>query len=544
MQYLRAGAVLCVAAALAAGWTLLQPAIGSLGQTAPTATTATYYVRPGGNNTASGTSPAAAWRTLSRASRATLRPGDKLLLLGGHVYHGKLTIGPTDAGRPGKPILVSSYGHGRATISSASSGIMIYDTCGVTIRNLVMVGDHALNASKAGIQMYSDLSGRMLGHVFISSVDASRFGFGIAIGAAHDGGGFRNVRIMHTRLHANLDAGLVSYGPDFNPTVPGYAHQDIYVSHVRAFGNLGDPAMVTHNSGSGIELGAVSGATVNRSVAYGNGGKGGATAEGPIGIWAYDSTKVTFIRDASHDNRSNNARDGGGFGLDREVSHSIMEYNLSYGNHGAGFLLFSAKDAPGAGTNNIVRFNISYDDARGRGLVTGGMAAGGRVRNSIFYQNTIVIGRGNTQPAFKVTGLEHNVKVLNNILAGGSSKVVVAAQPMTTGNIAFAGNDYVAPSGVPVFQWGTRHQYGSLAAWRLATGEEHKPLGRDTGLTAWPWFVGPLSVAHGAAGFRLRPDSKLRHAGLNLLRNFGIRPGPVTFAGTPYHLRAPNIGAQ
>lgn len=100
-----------------------------------------------------------------------------------------------------------------------------------------------------------------------------------------------------------------------------------------------------------------------------------------------------------------------------------MEYNLSYGNHGAGFLLFSAKEAPGAGTNNVVRFNISYNDATGRELVTGGMAAGGRIRNSLFYQNTIVIGRGNTQPAFKVTGLEHNVKVLNNILAGGSQRL-------------------------------------------------------------------------------------------------------------------------
>ncbi len=544
MQYLRAAAVLCVAAALVAGWTLIQPAIGSVSQIAATATTATYYVRPGGNNAASGTSPASAWRTLSRASRATLRPGDKLLLLGRHVYHGKLMIGPTDAGRPGKPILVSSYGHGRATISSASSGIVIYDTSGVTIRNLVIVGNNALNASKAGIQLYSDLSGRMLGHVFINRVDASRFGFGIAIGAAHDGGGFRNVRITQTSLHANLDAGLTSYGPDFNAGAPAYAHKDFYLSGVKAFGNLGDPQEVAHNTGSGIELGAVNGATVTRSVAYGNGGKGGATAEGPIGIWAYDSTRVAFTHDVSRGNRSDNAPDGGGFGLDRECSHSVMEYNLSYGNDGAGFLLFSAREAAGAATNNIVRFNISYNDAKGRKLVTGAMTVGGRVRNSILYQNTIVVRPGAIQPAFKVSGLEHNVKVLNNILAGGSGKVVVAAQPMTTDNIAFAGNDYVVPSGVPVFQWGTRHQYDSLDAWRLATGEEHKPLGRDTGLTAWPWFVGPLSVAHRAAGFRLRQDSKLHHAGLNLLRTFGIRQGPVYFAGTPYHLRAPNIGAQ
>jgi hypothetical protein len=541
MRFLRLAAILGVAAVLVAGWTLVQPAIGSVGQSVPT--TVTYYIRPGGNDAAPGTSPATAWSTLSRASQAMLRPGDRLLLLGGHVYPGKLDIGPTDAGRPGNPLLVSSYGHGRATISSASSGIMIYDTSGVTISHLAITGSQALNPSTAGIDMYSDLSGRMLGHVFISRVDASRFGFGIAIGAAHDGGGFRNVRITYTSLHANLDAGLASYGPEFNAAAPAYAHKDIYVSHVRVFSNLGDPHEIVHNTGSGIELGAVDGAKVTRSVAYGNGGAGGAKTEGPVGIWAYDSTRVAVTHDVSHGNRSNNAPDGGGFGLDRECSHSVMEYNLSYGNDGAGFLLYSANTASGAATNDVVRFNISYHDAKGHAVV-GSMTVGGKVRSSVLYQNTVVIRPGNIGPAFKVSGLEHNVRVLNNIFVGGSGKVVVAAQPMTTRNIAFAGNDYVAPSGVPIFQWGTRRQFNSLAAWRRATGEEHKPLGRDTGLTAWPRFVGPLSAAHGGAPFRLRPDSKLRRAGLNLFRNFGIRPGPVTFAGLPYHLRAPNIGAQ
>jgi hypothetical protein len=420
---------------------------------------------------------------------------------------------------------------------------MIYDTSGVVVRGLVIAGDHALKGGTGGIQMYSDLSGRMLGHVYVSNVDASGFGFGIAIGAAHDGGGFRNVRITDSSLHANLDAGLVSYGPDFDPARPGYAHRDIYVSHLRAFGNLGDPAEVTHNSGSGIELGAVNGATVTQSAAYDNGGHGGATNEGPIGIWAYDSTRVALTHDVSHGNRSNNVRDGGGFGLDREVSHSVMEYNLSYDNHGAGFLLYSTKEAAGAGTNNVVRFNISYKDATGRAVARGGMAAGGKVRNSIFYQNTVVIGRRNPQPAFKVTGLEHNVKVLNNIFVAGSAEVVLAVEPKTTKAIAFAGNDYSAPNGLLEFQWGASRQYDSLSAWRQATDEEHALSGKDTGLTFRPMFVGPLSGG-GGSGFLLRPTSKLRGAGLNLPLNFGIRPGGVTYAGTRYHMRTPNIGAQ
>ena len=301
----------------------------------------TFYVRPGGHDTAAGTSPATAWRTLARASRAVLRPGTRLLLLGGNQYHGSLLLSSADAGNAKAPVLVSSYGKGRATIVSATNGIMVFDTSGVAIRDLVITGNRAGSASKAGIQMYSDRTSGRLGHVFVSKVDISGFGFGIAIGATHDGAGFRNVRVASSALHSNLNAGLVSYGPDFDPAAPGYAHQGIYLSHVRAFHNLGDPANTVRNTGSGIELGSVAGAKIVNSEAYGNGGAGGSVTEGPIGMWAYDSTGC-MAHDVSHGNKSSNVHDGGGFGLDRETSQSVLEYDLSYGNHGAGLLLLQA----------------------------------------------------------------------------------------------------------------------------------------------------------------------------------------------------------
>jgi hypothetical protein len=540
MPFLRAGAILAVAAALVTAWTLVVPAIGSASRSA---TTATYYVRPAGNDAAAGTSPEAAWRTLSRASQAVLRPGDKLLLHGGHTYHGKLTVNSADAGSARSPVLISSYGGGPATISSATSGIMIFDTHGVTIRNLVITGDHALSASNAGIQMYSDRSRGMLRHVSVDRVNISRFGFGIAIGAAHDGAGFRGVRITNAALHGNLDAGLVSYGPDFNPALPGYAHRNIYIAHVRAFGNLGDPANVTRNTGSGIELGSVDHATVIHSLSYHNGGAGGSISEGPIGIWAYDSTKVLFTHDVSHGNLSSNVHDGGGFGLDRATSDSVMQYNLSYGNHGAGFLLYCVPSAPAAQTGNVVRFNIGYGDARGRHHVIGGMAVGGRVNNADLYQNTIIIAGSNAQPAFKTTGFQHHVRVLNNILVAAAGPVVEAVEQKTIPEVLFAGNDYVAPAGRWLVQWGTSVQYWSLRAWRAGTGEE-RAHGHPAGLVVRPMFAGPLSGARGGAGFMLKPASKLGQAGLNLRLLFGLRPGPVTFGGTAYQVRAPNVGAQ
>ena len=55
--------------------------------------------------------------------------------------------------------------------------------------------------------------------------------------------------------------------------------------------------------------------------------------------------------------------DGGGFGLDNNVSHSVMQYNLAYGNDGAGFLAYSAV-ANAAHTDNTLRYNISHNDSR------------------------------------------------------------------------------------------------------------------------------------------------------------------------------------
>jgi len=548
MRCLRAAAVLGIAAGLVTGWTLVQPAVDSATSKLLAATTSsgplTYYIRPGGHNTAAGTTPATAWRTLARADRAVLKPGTRLLLLGGNKYQGTLLIGPSDAGSVRKPILISSYGKGRAKIVSSGNGIMIFDTSGVSISNLKLRGIHAKTASAAGIQMYSNRTKGRLGHVYITKVDATAFGFGIAIGAVHDGAGFRNVHVTHSTLHGNLDGGLVSYGPDFNPAAPGYAHANVYVSRVRVFRNFGDPANKVRNTGSGIELGSVSGASVVNSRSFANGGANGSTTEGPIGMWAYDSTRIVMAHDVSHGNMSANVHDGGGFGLDREVSHSVLEYDLSYDNHGAGLLLYSAPAAPGHQTGNVVRFNISYGDVRGRDHVIGALEAEGKISNSSLYQNTIVVTGSNTQPAFKATGFLHHIKVLNNILIAASGAVALATQPMPTSAIRFAGNDYLSTAGTWVVQWGTKTHYLSLSAWRSATGNEKLSSGRLTGLVVAPMFVGPLSPSRGGAGFMLRPRSKLVHAGLNLTSLFDIRPGPVTYGGKAYQVRSPNIGAQ
>jgi hypothetical protein len=542
MGIFRTAVTLSIAAGLVAASKLvsLDTLLSHASSFHPSATAVTYYVSPNGNDKSAGTSPSHPWRTLARASVAKLQPGDSLLLQGNHVFTGVLQIGKSDSGTATHHVLIGSYGTGRATISSSSNGVVVYDAANLTISNLVIIGRQAMRPGTAGIQVYSDLQRTRLGHLLIERVDASGFGYGVAIGGAHYGAGFSNVWVEQSSVHRNLDAGLITYGPAFNPKDPSYANAGVHVWRVRAYGNLGDPANTSSNSGSGIVLGNVSGATVTMSSAYDNGGKGGAPQQGPEGIWTYDASHVVIEHNVSHDNSSNSQVDGGGFDFDQGTTDSVIEYNLSYGNHGPGYLLYGSQRIPQRG--NVVRFNISCDDGHSN-FDVGGIALGGRTADLAVYQNTVVMAKTGPQSALKLNGTPISVRVLNNIFVGSAGGPVVwALSPLTRSDVLLAGNDYQAPAGNWSVQWATA-VYDSLSTWRGATSEE-LVSGKPTGLIAPPLFVNPNPAKAAGAGFVLKRGSALRGAGLGIVRLFGVNPGKVNYGGKPYLTGHPNVGAQ
>ena len=106
------------------------------------ANAATYYVSGRGDDTRPGTSPDTAWRTLTKVNNVQLVPGDTVMLEGGATFEGPLV--PPGAGRPGAPVTYSSYGDGRATISSSSNNIVFLHSANwVTIQNLVLTANGA-----------------------------------------------------------------------------------------------------------------------------------------------------------------------------------------------------------------------------------------------------------------------------------------------------------------------------------------------------------------------------------------------------------------
>ncbi|GAA3825130.1 right-handed parallel beta-helix repeat-containing protein [Streptomyces phyllanthi] len=499
----------------------------------------TYYVSPNGNDNVDGQSPGSAWRTLARADQAVLQPGDQLLLEGGGRFPGTLSFGSTDAGSAANPVVIGSYGTGRATIlASGTAGITIYNTAGMEIRDLVLVGSFASYSSQGGLNIYSDLPGNQkLDHLVITNVDASGFKNGIQIGGGNGSTGFRNVTVDACELHANREAGLITYGPAFNAAAPAYPHESVTVTNTEAHHNAGDPKNNTRNTGSGIILGAVDGGAVRYSSAHDNGYASGPTAtEGPEGIWAYDSTGLVIEHNVSYFNRTGGKADGGGFGLDINVSESVLQYNLSFGNDGPGYLIYTSQ-TNNAHTGNTVRFNVSSNDARKPQVSWyAGISLGGRLSNLQVYQNTVVLTANGTAgaPALGLgTGLL-SASVRNTILVTDGARLVRSSTAYPASTVQLQGNDYFTTAGTWAVTWGTT-AYGSLNSWRTATGQERVGT-TATGLNVAPDLLG------GDAPFITDPDvvweiipessSPLVGQALDLQSLFGIDPGPHDYFGT------------
>ena len=506
----------------------------------------TFYVSATGSDAATGLPPTTAWRSLGRASRAVLAPGDRLLLQGGARFAGMLHLDAADAGDPLHPVVIGSYGTGRATITTAgTTGIYVDDTAGVAVQDLVLRGDAAALRSAAGIGFYNDLPGdRKLAHVRVRRVDVSGFRNGVMIGGGAGSSGFRDVRVESSALHDNRASGLVTFGPRFDAARPAYAHEGVVVSNVRAYRNLGDPLDTVRNSGSGIVLGSVRGCVVNGSVAHSNGALC-AAPEGPVGIWTYDSHKVAIVDNVSHSNRTGGPADGGGFDLDQNVSGSVLQYNLSYGNDGPGLLAYTAQ-ANDAHRGNTIRFNLSQGDAR-RSSSYGAITLGGRLRELSVHSNTVVALPNGTvrPPALRLLSSApamSRVAVRDNVLLSAGAGPLVASPAVPTSTVLLQDNAYsgTAPSGAPGWRigWGSA-THTSLPSWR-ATGQEVL-AGRATGYAGDPGLVDPLTPLtvgspaqrSGAAGLGLRPTSALRGRGLDLTALTGVSPGHRDFFGNP-----------
>jgi hypothetical protein len=496
----------------------------------------TYYLSATGNDANTGITPTSPWQTLSRADLVQYHAGDRLLLEGGATFAGSLVFTSTDRGTSRRPIAVGTYGTGRATIEvsdDAGSGILVDGSAGIAVSNLNLVGPGRTVSTKPGVFFYTR-GASVLNFVSLRNITVTDFNQGVAFGVKGSKAGFQDIRMTSVNASNNADVGIETFGNHVGSL------QNVSIVDSVTTGNTGVPGKGP-NTGSGILLGDVANAVVYHCVASHNGALDDATAlrgatKGPVGIWAYDSTKLRFLNNESYDNATGNHSDGDGFDLDVGVTESTMEYNYSYGNAGAGFLL----DGTGTSPNlmNTVRYNIS--DYNGWDNSYGGLELYGSVRGAELYDNTVYVGSFPTSEpqAIQVRAGASDDSFRNNLL------VTLAPLPLiklygAPHDLHFQENDYWSSARF-LIDWG-HDTYQSLRTWRSKTGEERSD-GLSTGLNVDPevmdsdgdGVVGTASQITGLRAFKLRARSPLRDAGLDLTRApFDLTIGSSDFWGDP-----------
>lgn len=499
-----------------------------------------YYVAAAGNDANPGTA-ASPWSTIGRVNGVALRAGDRVLFEGGATFGGQLTLNSGDTGTAASPIRITSYGTGRATIAAGNGrGLFAWNTAGLTISNLNFVGSGLTTNTGDGISAYVDLGGGVkLAHLHIDRVEIRGFGGrAIAIGGGNGTSGYKDVRITRAVLHDVRHDGLLTYGAAIG------VHEGVLVQDVQAYAIPGLAGGSPH-SGNGIVLGSVSGGTIERCVAHDN----GAAGTGSVGVWTYDSTGVVIQHNESYNNRTGGTVDGGGFDLDNNVSGSILRYNYSHDNDGAGLLVWSGVNNTNH-RDNVVAYNVSQNDGRKNGY--GGIHVGGRVYDADIVHNTVFLSppATGTPAAIVVASTGSGVHVRNNIFQTSGGAQLVRA-PSNGTDLRFEGNTYWSGTGTFRLKWGTT-TYTSLSAWLAAATTQERVGGQVVGLQVDPKLtaagagpvIGTPSQLPNLSAYRLLSTSPLRDKGVDLFA-LGADPGPRDFygAGIPQGPRL-DVGAH
>jgi hypothetical protein len=119
-----------------------------------------YYFSPRGDDSGGDGSTARPFASVTKAGSIRLNPGDRLLFEGGQLFRGNLVLGEGRGGTPDQPIVVGSFGNGRARIDAGEGyAVRVRNAGGVVVENLVLSGSGADRNFGSGVTLTNDLHG-------------------------------------------------------------------------------------------------------------------------------------------------------------------------------------------------------------------------------------------------------------------------------------------------------------------------------------------------------------------------------------------------
>ena len=502
-----------------------------------------YYVSSIGNDSNPGTSIAGAWATIDKINSVVFLPGDALYFEGGQTFTGNIFLNSSDANDPNSIFVISTYGSGRATINGGGSyGFNAYNTQGFSISNLIFDGNSMSTNTDVGVMVYADVSGNVkFSNISFSNLEIKNFGKeGVKISSWNNLTGYQDLVLNNLSVHDVKENGIKIFG-DTSQKFVGWPHRNVSISNCVVY-NVPGFANTSDYVGNGIVVSGVDNGVIEHCVVHDN-GQNNSHCGGPGGIWCLYCNNFTIQYCESYRNHKGTGCDGLGFDLDGGVTNSVMQYNYSHDNDGAGYLMGQFENAK-PWSNNTVRYNVSENDGvANQGSIGLFKGPGTTMSGASIYNNTIYFslqpGNSNACAVYFqnwTTGID-NVSFYNNIFfsTGGLPFVNIPSGY----SAFFAGNIYWS-SGSPFSINYRGSHYSSLASWRAATANEVVG-GINTGNSSDPLLTNPGAggtIGYGNSLTSLNAykinniSSPAYSGGLDLSSLYSINVGVMDFWGT------------
>lgn len=331
----------------------------------------TYYVSSSsGSDSNNGTSPATAWKTLSKASSMIYSGGNSILLNSGDTWTGE-TLFLHGNGTANSPIIVSSYGTGAKPVinagKGAAHGIKIVDAHGYKISNLEFTGsvtgitvltDRTYNHDYLWIEncYFHDIEGTSIGTDLIMPYPETYFGSGIAIinwldSSTANQTSYSNITIKDS-VFSQCDTGIMNLLRDKPMDYNGSPTNAWYFSRNTLNNlNISNCSIYKSYRSGGIMLYGVTGGSVDGVMIDETGITKGM-------FWGTAAYQVTMSENFTVKNsefkrtyRTNNSPDGEGFDFE-SGNKNITLYNCYiHDNEGAGVMFYGENG--GWGRNNV-----------------------------------------------------------------------------------------------------------------------------------------------------------------------------------------------
>ncbi|WP_069886085.1 right-handed parallel beta-helix repeat-containing protein [Streptomyces luteocolor] len=376
----------------------------------------THYVDCArGDDSAAGTSPGAAWRTVAKASGHAFGPGDRLLLKRGTSCTGVLA--PTGAGAAGAPVRIDAYGDKRAAkphieAQGARAALHLVNTEQWEIRNLDLSNTGPATTTERRAGLYVQLTDYGTAeHFVVDGVDVHDVNGADSKDPDPSGGilfvvqgtatptRFAGVRVEDSTVR-HVDRTGIGIMSTWDG--PGRFATGVRFQRNKAYDVGGDGIVIHETSRARVEHNYVDGFNM-RSAGYN------------AGVWAWESEDALY--QYNEVTGGHGTRDSMAYDIDGGNVRNVYRYNYSHDNEG-GFLLVCNGEGK-VSDGNRIHDNISVNDrntASPYGVIS---VVCGASTDTRIYRNTVVTNRSDT--ALVSNNGPGGVTFQDNVFVGAST---------------------------------------------------------------------------------------------------------------------------